>query len=181
MRLENSFDVDAPLDASWRLLNDVPSVIPCLPGAELVDIVDERTWTANLRVKLGPIALQFTTEIVRESVDEAARRVVLSVNAREARGRGSAQAKVESTLAAADGRTRVSIVTELTLRGAVAQHGRTVVADVAARLTERFASCIAAKLADSAAPAPPPVPIGGLRLFLGALWRSLVGRVTTRR
>jgi len=187
VRLENSFDVTAPLDASWRLLTDVPSVLPCIPGAELVEVVDERTWKAKLRVRLGPIALQFTTDVVREEMDEAAGRVVLSAKAREARGRGSAEARIESTLAAGNGGTRVSIVTVLTLQGSVAQQGRTVVADVAERLTVQFANCIAARLAGAtttpapAAPAAASAPIGGLRLFLGALWRSAFRRVTTRR
>jgi len=57
MRLENSFDVPAGLEQSWRLLNDVPSVVPCLPGAELVEVVGENAWKAKLHVKLGPIAL----------------------------------------------------------------------------------------------------------------------------
>ena len=183
MHLENSFEVAAPRDASWRLLTDVPRVLPCMPGAELVEVVDERTWKASLRVRLGPITLQFVTDVVREEMDEAAGRVTLSAKAREARGRGSAQATIESTLQDANGGTRVVIVTELTLQGGVAQQGRTVVADVAERLTAQFAECIAARLADATPPpaAAAPAPIGGLRLLLGALWRSAFRRATSRR
>ena len=180
MRLENSFEVPASVEQAWRLLNDVPSVVPCMPGAELVEVVDENTWKAKLHVKLGPIALQFLADVVREQMDEAGGRMVLGVKAREAKGRGSAEATIESTLARANGGTRVDIATELTLRGAVAQYGRGVVADVASRLTAQFADCIAGKLADSPAPSPEPAagpaPIGGLRLLLGALWRSLFRR-----
>jgi uncharacterized protein len=175
VRLENSFEVDTPVEASWRLLNDVPAVVPCLPGAELTEVVDENTWKAKLHVKLGPIALQFAADVRREHLDEAARRVVLAANAREVRGRGGAEATIDSTLSAANGGTRVDIVTELTLRGAVAQYGRGVVPDVASRLTSEFAACIAGKLSDAPAPgaSSQPVPIGGLRLLVGALWRSL--------
>jgi uncharacterized protein len=182
MRLENDFDVPASLEDSWRLLNDVPTVVPCMPGAELVEVAGENVWRAKLHVKLGPIALQFQADIAREEVDEAAGRAVLAVKAREAKGRGSADATVESRLSARDGGTHVDIVTDLTLRGAVAQYGRGVVADVAGRLTTQFAQCIAAKLAASPGPAssasaaPAPVPVGGLRLVFGALWRSLFRR-----
>jgi uncharacterized protein len=179
MRLENSFEVPASVEQAWRLLNDVPSVVPCMPGAELVEVVDENTWKAKLHVKLGPIALQFLADVAREELDETGGRVVLGVKAREAKGRGSAEAKIESSLAAVDGGTRVDIVTELTLAGAVAQYGRGVVGDVASRLTAQFAECIAGKLAaspsPSADPATAPAPVGGLRLLLGALWR-LVSR-----
>jgi len=98
MRLENSFEVPAGLEQSWRLLNDVPSVVPCLPGAELVEVVGENAWKAKLHVKLGPIALQFLADIVRERSDEAAGLVVLTTKARESKGRGSAEATIESTL-----------------------------------------------------------------------------------
>jgi carbon monoxide dehydrogenase subunit G len=182
MRLENSFEVPASVEQSWRVLNDVPSVVPCMPGAELVEVVDEHTWKAKLHVKLGPIALQFLADIEREQMDEAGGRVVLGAKAREAKGRGGAEATIESTLAAVSAGTRVDIVTELTLTGAVAQYGRGVVADVASRLTAQFADCIAGKLAESpssspsSVPADEPAPIGGLRLLLGAFWRSLFRR-----
>lgn len=174
MRLENSFEVAAPVDAAWRLLNDVPAVVPCMPGAELTEVAGENAWKARLHVKLGPIALQFLADVTREHMDEAAGRVVLAAKAREAKGRGSAEATIESTLAAVAGGTRVDIVTELTLRGAVAQYGRGVVADVASRLTAQFAGCIAAKLAHT--PVAEQKPIGGIRLVLHALLHRLFGR-----
>lgn len=174
MRLENSFEVTAPVEAAWRLLNDVPAVVPCMAGAELVEVAGENAWKAKLRVKLGPIALQFLADVTREQMDETAGRVVLAAKAREAKGRGSAEATIESTLTATGNGTRVDIATELTLHGAVAQYGRGVVADVASRLTTQFAECIAAKLAD--APVAEQKPIGGIRLVLGALVRRLFGR-----
>ena len=177
MRVENAFDVPASVDEAWRLLNDVPEILPCMPGAELVEVVGDDAWKAKLHVRLGPIALQFLADVTREQVDEAAHRAVLAVKAREAKGRGSAEATIESSLAAGEAGTHVALVTELALRGAVAQYGRGVVADVASRLTAQFAECIAAKLvAAPAAPPPEAAPIGGLRLVLGAFWRSLFRR-----
>jgi carbon monoxide dehydrogenase subunit G len=184
MRIENTFDVPGSVEQAWRLLNDVPAVVPCMPGAELVEAAGNDAWQAKLHVKLGPIALQFLADVTREQVDEAAHRAVLGVTAREAKGRGSAEATIESSLAAADDGTQVALVTELELRGAVAQYGRGVVADVASRLTAQFAECIAGKLeavppgssAPAPSPAPEPAPIGGVRLVLGAFWRSLFRR-----
>jgi carbon monoxide dehydrogenase subunit G len=171
MRIENAFDVSASVDEAWRLLNDVPAVVPCMPGAELVEVVGENAWKAKLHVRLGPIALQFLADVTREQVDDAAHRALLVVKAREAKGRGSAEATIESSLTSAGEGTHVALATDLALKGAVA--------DVASRLTAQFAECIAAKLAASptaAAPAPEPAPIGGLRLVLGALWRSIFRR-----
>jgi uncharacterized protein len=191
MKIENSFEVPAPPEEAWALLMDVPRVIPCMPGAELTETVDDTHWKAKMSVKLGPISLLFATDVARESADEATRSSKLSANAREAKGRGSARATIESSLAATDGGTRVDVVTDLALTGPVAQYGRGMVQDVAAQLTQQFADCLQRQLSTPApaegvaAPPPPPPtkPIGGISLFLGALIRSarrVVKRVTRR-
>lgn len=150
-----------------------------MPGAELKEVVDENRWKALLHVKLGPIALQFDTDIERQEADEAGRRVVLSAKARELRGRGGAQARIESSLSEVEAGTDVKILTDLNLQGTVAQYGRGIVADVSSQLTNQFAACLASKL--SAAPEPSAAevasnavePIGGLRLGWRAFWRRL--------
>jgi carbon monoxide dehydrogenase subunit G len=191
MKIENSFEVPAPPEAAWALLMDVPRVIPCMPGAELTETVDDTHWKAKMSVKLGPISLLFATDVARESADEATRTSKLSANAREAKGRGSARATIESSLAATDGGTRVDVVTDLALTGPVAQYGRGMVQDVAAQLTQQFADCLQRQLSTPApaegvaAPPPPPPakPVGGISLFLGALIRSarrVVKRITRR-
>jgi uncharacterized protein len=177
MKIENSFEVPAPPERAWALLMDVPRVIPCMPGATLDETVDDGNWKATMAVKLGPISLSFKTDVKREETHEAARRSKLSAKAREARGRGNAQATIESSLSWQDGGTRVDIVTDLTLSGPVAQYGRGLVQDVSSQLVQQFADCLKAQLAASPDEAQAAVerqarPIGGLRLGLGALWRA---------
>jgi carbon monoxide dehydrogenase subunit G len=186
MKLENSFDVAATPEAAWRLLNDVPAVIPCMPGAELLEIGEAGEWKAMLHVKLGPIALQFQADVRRELVDEAGRQIVLAVKAREVKGRGSADATITSAVTEGEAGTRVEVVTDLTLRGPVSQYGRGVIANVAASLTRQFATCLEERLSagrsptdeggvqGAARPAGTAVadhgkPVGVLRLLLRAL------------
>jgi uncharacterized protein len=184
VKLENSFDVSAPPEQAWALLMDVPRVIPCMPGATLEEAVDEENWKATMAVKLGPISLSFKTDVRREEVDEVAQRATLSAKAREARGRGNASATIESSLTPHNGGTRVDIVTDLQLAGAVAQYGRGLVQDVSSQLVTQFADCLKAQLAASPQEAADAMkadskPVSGLRLGLSALWRSfrrLLGR-----
>src|SRR4029079_2415116 len=93
---------------SWRLLNDVPAMVTCMPGAELVKVVGNDAGQAKLNAKLARIALQFIADVTRVEVDEAGHRAVLAVKAREAKGRGSAEATIESSLATARARARVA-------------------------------------------------------------------------
>jgi uncharacterized protein len=180
MQLENSFEVAASPEAAWNLLMDVPRVIPCMPGAELVETVDESHWKARMRVKLGPISLSFLTDVTREEVDEAGRRVRLATRAREERGRGAAQATIESSLSSVEGRTQVTTVTDLALTGKAAQFGRGLIEDVTAQLLQSFADCLEQQLVAEAEESPEPVPgavqslpVSGLALGAAALRSSL--------
>ncbi len=163
---------------------DVPRVVPCMPGAELIETVDDSTWKTRMSVKLGPMTLGFTADVKREEADETARRVRLSAKARELRGRGGAGATVESTLTELESGTRVSVVTDLTLSGAVAQYGGPVVKDVFAQLVSRFADCLREKL-ESVSPEGRPAattpatsrPVSGLGLLLRAVGRTIGGAI----
>lgn len=181
MRLENRFSVPASPERTWALLSDAPRIIPCMPGAELTGVVDDDNWKVTLHVKLGPIALQFATDVRREQADAAERAVRLSAKGRELRGRGNAQVALEARLSGTDSGTDVVVLTDLNLQGAVAQYGRGIVADVAAQLTGRFAECVAGMLRQDDAATPTEQlagaevrPVAGLRLALGALWRSVL-------
>jgi carbon monoxide dehydrogenase subunit G len=182
MKIDNSFEVAVAPERAWDVLMDVPKVILCMPGAELTEVVDENAWKAKMTVKLGPVGLQFATDLKREQADEAGRSARLSAQARETRGRGAGQATIDTRLAAVDGGTRVDVVTDLRLSGKVAQYGRGMIEDVSSRLVGEFAACLQRQLevepamAD-VAPAPAGAkPVGGLRLGLGAFFRALVRR-----
>ncbi len=182
MRLENSFEVPAPRQKAWELLMDVPRVVPCMPGAELREEVSDSQWKADMAVKLGPIALNFDTDVVREAVDEAGGSVTLAAKAREKRGRGGAQAAISSTLTElGPASTRIDIVTDLTLSGAVAQYGRGIVQDVSQQMVGKFADCLKGQLAAETPEQAAAVvaehqaqPVQGLSMGLGALWRSFL-------
>ena len=150
--------------------------------------IDENVSFADLKQTLYFfVQAMFGTDVKLEEADEAARRVRLSADGRELRGRGAARATVESSLFPANGGTKVDIVTDLSLTGPAAQYGRGLVADVSSQLIDRFADCLKAQL-DSAGPeraeeavAEAAKPVGGLRLGLAALWRSFTRLFRRRR
>jgi len=175
MNVENAFEVAASRDAVWDLLMDVPRVLPCVPGATLVETEADDRWRAEVAVTLGPVAMTFDAVVTREAVDEAAGSVRLVVRAREKRGRGGATAEVQSTVAQVGADTRVSVTTSLRLQGAVARVGRSeIVEEVSAQMTDAFAGCLKATLSDAAAPPAPRLRIT-LRSVLARLWRRLRG------
>ena len=184
IQLENSFVVQVPPQRAWDVLLDVPLVVSCMPGAELVDTVGENAWKTKLTVKLGPMTFVFAADVERNEVEPEMGRMVMTSKARELKGRGGATARIESTLHAVDGGTQVDIVADVNLSGTAAQFGRPVVKDVARQLVARFASCLQVKLGEDATEAGadaernltsavPAEPLSGLSLLLRALARPL--------
>jgi carbon monoxide dehydrogenase subunit G len=154
MEFDNSFEVPlAPGDA-WKMLLDIRRIAPCMPGAELTEIVDERTYKGRIGVRLGPVALTFAGTVKFEEIDEASRTARIAAQGGDAKGRGAATASSSFRLEPADGSTgatgtRVLVHTNLALSGAVAQYGRGVgiIQLTAAQIVSQFAANLKAQLA----------------------------------
>ena len=183
MRIENEFVVKAPLERVWNYVVDVERLAPCAPGAELTEVVDERTWKGRLNMKVGPISMSFAGTVVIEERDDQAHRAVLKAEGREQRGRGAATAVVTSWMEPAGDGTKVVIETELSISGAAAQYGRGMIGDISQRMTGEFAKCLEESIMASNETAPrrveqsgtaPAEPVKGLRLGIWAFWRAVV-------
>jgi uncharacterized protein len=164
VKLEQSFEVDAPLETVWAALIDVQRVAPCLPGAELTDASDDGTYKGTFAVKIGPAKASYNGTMTMAEVDDAAHRVVMNASGTDKRGQGGAKAIMASTLSERPGGgTRVDVETDLTITGRLASFSRGgMIQDVSNRLLGEFASCLQATLAaDEPAPAgeagPDPV------------------------
>jgi uncharacterized protein len=155
MRIENVVEVDAPVDRVWALVNDIPRVAPCMPGAALTGVVDERTYEGTVAVKLGPLRMSYKGRVVVEEVDEAGRSARLAASGKDTKGAGTARATVETRLEpVGDARTRLSVASDVQLTGRVASFGRGgAINDVATRLFGEFADCLRATLEAAGAPA----------------------------
>lgn len=190
MQLEHEFEVPASPQRTMELLLDAERVVPCMPGAKLLEVVDDRTWKSELGIKLGPVAMQFTADVTMLEKDDANHAVKLGVSARDTRGKGGAEATVDSLLHPTDsGGTRVAMTTDLRFSGQAAQLGRPgVVKDVSNKLVGQFAECIKGQL--SAAPEEREAavqqaqkPVSGLSLAVTALVgaiKRLLGRGRAR-
>ena len=44
MQIQSSARIEAGLDKVWDLLQDIPRVATCMPGAEITETVDDHTW-----------------------------------------------------------------------------------------------------------------------------------------
>jgi carbon monoxide dehydrogenase subunit G len=188
VEFDNSFEVPLPPAEAWPVLMDIRRIAPCMPGAELTEIVDERTYKGKIAVRLGPVALAFAGTVAFEEIDDANRRARVKATGSDAKGRGGANAAATFRLEPAGTGSKVLVHTDLALSGAVAQYGRGVgvVQATAAQIMTQFANNLKAQLGQSQAPAtaitlvpgrpmpavppPPAKPISGFSLMARVLW-----------
>ena len=102
MLIENGFTIRAPADDLWGLLLDVEKVVPCMPGAELTEVIDDGHWKGTMQARFGPVSMSFAGTVTLEERDDDAHRAVLTAAGREQRGKGAAQASVTAWLEPAD-------------------------------------------------------------------------------
>jgi uncharacterized protein len=145
VQLVNEFRVPVPIGQAWDVLTDVERVAPCIPGAELLG-VDGDDFTGAVKVKVGPITVQYKGNGTFLEKDEAAHRAVIKGTAKETRGQGNASAIITAELKDEGDATACVLTTDLTISGKAAQFGRGVLADVSSNLIGQFADRLEADL-----------------------------------
>src|SRR5215211_1573086 len=152
MRIENTVEVDAPLERVWALVNDIPRVAPCMPGAALTGGGDD-TYEGTVAVKLGPLRMSYKGKVSIDEVDDANHSARLTASGKDTKGAGTARATVETRLEpAGETHTRLHVTSDVQLTGKVASFGRGgAINDVATRLFGQFADCLRATLEAEAA------------------------------
>lgn len=153
VELKHNFEIPAPVDEAWGVLLDVPRIAPCLPGAELTEVIDERNFKGAARVRVGPVALRFLGEARIDEIDEATHSARVVAKGADAKGRGNADATIVFTLSPiAETRTSVDVSTDLNLAGSVAQYGRAsgLIDAVAAQIISDFTANLESELTQNA-------------------------------
>ena len=145
MELTNEFRVGVPVEQAWEVLTDVERIAPCMPGAQLQEIEGEE-YRGIVKVKVGPITAQYKGAARFVEQDVAGHRAVLRAEGRETRGQGNANATITAQLDPDGDGTKITVTTDLTITGRVAQFGRGVLADVSTKLLGQFADCLESKL-----------------------------------
>jgi carbon monoxide dehydrogenase subunit G len=197
MELNHQFEVAAPIETTWPAFLDMPRVAPCMPGAEITEVIDETNVKGGAKVKVGPVNLRFAGKAEMTEIDHAAHSALMVGQGSDAKGRGNAAADVRFTLAdLGDGRTNVDVHTTLNLTGSVAQYGRAsgLIDEIANQMIAEFVQNLEAELGrdgetpsseaadetdgDASAPKEAVEPVGakpasGLTLFFRAVFAMI--------
>jgi uncharacterized protein len=152
VRIQNTFEVPMPPAEAWSFLMDIPASVPCFPGAELVEQLDDDNYKGRVTVKLGPLTMVFNGRLRIEGRNDESHSGSVKASWTEAKGRGNANTATRFTMNEHDRITRVELDTEVQLAGQVAQYGRGagLIADMSAQLVSTFADNLRARINESA-------------------------------
>jgi carbon monoxide dehydrogenase subunit G len=157
MQLEHAFTIPVGIEAAWKMLLDIEQVAACLPGAVL-ETVDGEDFHGTVKLKLGPIGLTYKGKAAFIEKDATTHRAIFDAQGKDARGNGTAAAKITAELTAENtSSTRVEVTTDLDVTGKPAQFGRGVMIDAGNKLISQFADCLASKVGAGPAGAVPAV------------------------
>ena len=180
------FEIDQKPDVVWAYMQDVPALVTCIPGLELVG-AEPPKYRGKLKMRLGPVAAAFEGEATIVEADAATRRARIEGQGLDRQGGSRASASVVYELGPNAAGTEVRVTAEIKLTGALAQIGRTgIVQDVARELTSVFATNLRDKLrarsaetkAERASPtALMPAATSGPALGPGFLLKILMRRL----
>jgi uncharacterized protein len=161
MKLEQAFEVQAPIERVWEALIDLERVAPCLPGATITDRDEDGTYHGEFKVKLGPTTASYRGTVKIEESDEATHTATMRAKGTDKRGQGGANATIVNALTAEGATTRVQAVTDFTITGRLARFGRGgMIEDISNRLMRDFAACLQSRIGAEPAPSGEAVTRG---------------------
>jgi uncharacterized protein len=184
-RIEKTFQVNQPIDKVWALLSDPPKVASCVPGAQITEKVDDKTYKGSISVKVGPSVTDYKGEVQILSLDPQNHEIEIQGKGQDVRGRGSASMTMTGKLATlADGATQVTSTSEVNVVGILAQMGSRVITEVSNIMFDKFTQNFKALLEQSAdqpaiatAEVKPAAPIEGGSIAWQAFTHMIAGWV----
>jgi carbon monoxide dehydrogenase subunit G len=146
-KIEERFEVQAPVERVWQYLIDAQRVVHCLPGAQLIEQQDERTFLGAIKVKVGPLSMSYKGQAKFTEINEETHQVRMVGDAREVGGSGSTKVSMLSTVSpSASGGAEVLVNADIDLVGKVVQFGRGMIEEVSRQMFRQFSACVKKQL-----------------------------------
>jgi uncharacterized protein len=146
MIFEDRFTVRAPVEKVWAFLRDPGQVGGCIPGAESIEVIDDRHYHVVAGARVSFLSVSFAMKVTVTEIEEPVRLVSI--------GEGmDAKIKERVKLGAAltleprgPAATDVAYRIDLTIFGKLAALGFGVIKGKAGQMAADFAACIRERL-----------------------------------
>jgi uncharacterized protein len=188
VKIEKTFQVQEPLESVWAVISDPRRVANCLPGAQITETVDDRTFKGVIKVQVGPSVTDYKGQVHVERLDNEQHEIELVGKGQDIRGKGSASMKMTGKVRSLpDGNTEVASIAEVNVVGLLAQMGGRMIQEVSNQMFAQFSANFTARLeqerslsgdpATAQAGAQDAKPIQALPVLLSAARESVAGSI----
>jgi carbon monoxide dehydrogenase subunit G len=155
VKVDKEYPVEASPDAAWSVLSDIRALASCMPGAEIVEQIDDNRYKGNIKVKVGPVTASFAGEITVLQVDSAGKSLQLIGKGAD-KGGSSASMELTATLKpAAPGQAVLLGHADVVVNGKFAQMGSRMLLPVSDMVLAQFATAFSSKAKAVVAQAAP--------------------------
>jgi carbon monoxide dehydrogenase subunit G len=197
-KIEERFEVKAPVERVWNYLIDPQRVVHCLPGAELLEQREDGSFLGAIKVKVGPLSMSYKGQGKFTEINEEMHQVRMVGDAREVGGSGSTKVSMLSTVSPLEsGGCEVLVNADIDLVGKIVQFGRGMIEEVSRQMFRQFSTCVRQQLEVAEEPqpqattdqpvsqpvveqaAPEPKPVAAAPLAFRALW-AIIARFFRR-
>ena len=146
MLLEGKFTLKAPIKEVWDFLLKPETLASCIPGAEEMKAIDDKTYESVVKQKVGPISvkLKFTTTITELDPPRHLRAVGRGADVTKA-GTFSQDTTVDLTEISKD-EVEISYSSTVSLVGRLATFGERIMRAKAKSVGEEFTKNLQEKL-----------------------------------
>ena len=138
MKIEESFTVNASAAAVWAFLIDPERVAASLPGAKIIQKVDNTTFKGDIVVRVGPISANYRGTVSFE-LDESTKTALVHAKGQGMAGMGNADMRMTSKLnPVSDTKTEVTVIADFSISGVLAQFGGAMINEVSKNMFQEF-------------------------------------------
>ena len=153
IELQESFEINAPVEAVWQFLLSPENVASCMPGASLGEIIDEQQFIGNMKLKMGAITAKFSGKITYTEVDKDNPRIVMLAEAKDTSG-GTVNGTITTQMKSLSAQqTEVLCESNIDMTGRLVQVGRGLIDGVSAQIIGKFIKNVKKLLESQAAQA----------------------------
>lgn len=142
-----TFVVNEPVDKVWDYLSDPNKIVTCVPGASLVETIDDDNYKGEVSLKFGPIKAKYAGQITFQERDNAQHKMVMQGKGLDSKGKGSADMVMHGSAHETAEGTEVICTMDVSITGMLAQFGSRLINDVTDSVFDKFVQNFKDKLA----------------------------------
>jgi carbon monoxide dehydrogenase subunit G len=144
--MEGKFNLKAPIQKLWDTLLDPETLFSCIPGAEKIERIDEKTYDCVVKQSVGPISVRFKFKSILSKIDPPKHLEVEGEGEDIGKAGHFVQKSVVDLRETSGGEVEISYRTDATVVGKLAMFGDRIMKAKAKKLEEEFTKALQERL-----------------------------------